>query len=66
LYRVGAAAALRLRLPLVRPLSAELAVGAAYFGRHVQFSTTGPAAARLAEVWPAAAFAQLGLDVATE
>jgi hypothetical protein len=66
LYRIGAVLALRLRLPLIRPLSAELATGAAYFGRSARFSTTGAAASQLAEAWPVAAFAQLGLDVATE
>jgi hypothetical protein len=66
LHRVGVVLALRLRLPLFRPLSAELAAGAAYFGRRVQFSSTGLAASPLAEVWPVAAIAQLGLDVATQ
>jgi hypothetical protein len=66
LYRVGGLLALRLRLPLIRPLSAELFAGAAYFGRRAQFSTTGPGASRLADVWPVAAIAQLGLDVATQ
>jgi hypothetical protein len=66
LYRVGGLLALRLRLPLIRPLSAELFAGAAYFGRRAQFSTTGPGASRLADVWPVAAVTQLGLDVATE
>lgn len=66
LYRIGGALALRLRLPLIRPLSAELVAGAAYFGRRVQFATTGPAATQLAEVWPVAAFVQLGLDAATQ
>lgn len=66
LYRVGGLLALRLRLPLVRPLSAELAAGAAYFGQRAQFSTTAPGALRLADAWPVAAIAQLGLDVATQ
>lgn len=66
LHRLGVVLALRLRLPLFRPLSAELAAGAAYFGRRAQFSSTGPGASPLAEVWPVAAIAQLGLDVATQ
>lgn len=65
LYRVGGVVAVRLRVPIIRPLSVELVTGAAYFGRRVQFSTSGPAASQLVGVWPLTAFAQLGLDVAT-
>lgn len=64
-YRVGGVLALRLRLPLSQPLSVELGTGAAYFGRRAQFWSSAPAASQLAEVWPVAAFAQLGVQVAT-
>jgi hypothetical protein len=66
LHRLGAVLAVRLRLPLIRPLSAELVAGAAYFGRGAQFSTTGLRGAQLAEVLPIAALAQLGIAVATD
>jgi hypothetical protein len=66
MYRPGAMLALRLCLPLIRPVSAELAAGAAYFGRRAQFRATSAEPARLAEVWPVTVFAQLALDVATE
>lgn len=65
LYRFGGLLALRLRHTLLRPLSLELVTGAMYFGRRVQFSARNPENSWTEGVWPAVAFAQLGLEIAT-
>jgi hypothetical protein len=65
LYRFGGLLALRLRHTLFRPVSAELVTGALYFGRRVQFTAKNAESEWSEAVWPAVAFAQLGLEIAT-
>lgn len=65
LYRFGGVLALRLRHTLLRPLSIELVTGGMYFGRRVQFTARSADSSWSETVWPAVAFAQLGLEVAT-
>ena len=65
LYRVGALLALRLRHTLVRPLSVELVTGTVYFGRRLQFTARSAENSWSESAWPAVAFAQLGLEIAT-
>jgi hypothetical protein len=65
LYRFGGLLALRLRHTLFRPVSVELVTGALYFGRRLQFTAKNAESAWSEAVWPAVAFAQLGLEIAT-
>jgi hypothetical protein len=65
LYRFGGLLALRLRHTLLRPLSLELVTGAIYFGRRVEFTARSPENSWTEGVWPTVAFAQLGLEIAT-
>jgi hypothetical protein len=65
LYRVGALLALRLRHTLYRPLSVELVTGTVYFGRRLQFTARSAENSWSESAWPAVAFAQLGLELAT-
>lgn len=65
LYRFGGVLALRLRHTLLRPLSVELVAGGMYFGRRVQFTARSADSSWSETVWPGVAFAQLGLEVAT-
>lgn len=65
LYRVGALLALRLRHTLLRPLSVELVTGTMYFGRRLQFTARSAETSWSESAWPAVAFAQLGLEIAT-
>lgn len=65
LYRFGGVLALRLRHTLLRPLSVELVAGGMYFGRRLQFTARSADSSWSETVWPAVAFAQLGLEVAT-
>lgn len=65
LYRFGGLVALRLRHTLLRPLSVELATGGIYFGRRLEFTAETGDTSWSENAWPAAAFAQLGLEVAT-
>jgi hypothetical protein len=65
LYRFGGALAVRLRHTLLRPLSVELVTGGIYFGRRLQFTAKSGNSSWSETVWPAVAFAQLGLEVAT-
>lgn len=65
LYRFGGALAVRLRHTLLRPLSVELVTGGIYFGRRLQFTANSDNSSWSETVWPAVAFAQLGLEVAT-
>jgi hypothetical protein len=64
-YRFGGLLALRLRHTLLRPLSVELVTGGIYFGRRLQFTAKSADSSWSEGVWPAAAFAQLGLEIAT-
>lgn len=66
LYRFGGLFAVRLRHTLLPPLSAELVTGAIYFGRRLQFTAKSAEISWSERVWPAVAFAQLGLDIATD
>lgn len=65
LYRFGGVLALRLRHTLLRPLSVELVTGGMYFGRRLEFTAKSADSSWSETVWPAVAFAQLGLEVAT-
>jgi hypothetical protein len=65
LHRFGGTFALRLRHTLLPPLSVELVTGAIYFGRHLQFTARSAESSWSERVWPAVAFAQLDLDIAT-
>jgi hypothetical protein len=65
LYRFGGLIALRLRHTLLRPLSVELVTGGIYFGRSLQFTAKSADSSWSETVWPAVAFAQLGLEIAT-
>lgn len=65
LHRFGGLLALRLRHTLLRPLSLELVTGAAYFGPRARFTARNPENSWTEGVWPAVAFAQLGLEIAT-
>lgn len=65
LYRFGGLLALRLRHTLFRPVSVELVTGGLYFGRRVQFTAKNAESSWSEAVWPAVAFAQLGLEIAT-
>jgi hypothetical protein len=66
LYRFGGLFAVRLRHTLLPPLSVELVTGATYFGRRLQFTAKSAESSWSERVWPAVAFAQLGLDIATD
>ncbi|MDF3064970.1 MAG: hypothetical protein K0R38_571 [Polyangiaceae bacterium] len=65
LYRFGGVVAFRLRHTLLRPLSVELVTGGMYFGRSLQFTAKSSNISWSETAWPAVAFAQLGLEVAT-
>jgi hypothetical protein len=65
LYRVGGLLGLRLRYSLLRPVSAELVTGALYFGPRLRFTAKNAESSWSEAVWPAVAFAQLGLEIAT-
>lgn len=65
LYRFGGVLALRLRRTLFRPLSVELVAGGLYFGRRLQFTAQSAESSWSETVWPAVAFTQLGLEIAT-
>lgn|GEM_PF-4929544 len=65
LYRFGGVLALRLRRTLLRPLSVELVTGGIYFGRRLQFTARSADSSWSETVWPTVAFAQLGLEIAT-
>lgn len=65
LYRLGGVLALRLRHALLRPVSVELVTGAMYFGRRLEFTAKNADSSWSERVWPAVAFAQLGLEIAT-
>jgi hypothetical protein len=65
LYRFGGLLAFRLRHTLFRPVSVELVTGGLYFGRRVQFTAKNAESAWSEAVWPTVAFAQLGLEIAT-
>jgi hypothetical protein len=65
LYRFGGVIALRLRHTLLAPLSVELVTGAMYFGRRLEFTATSAEKSWSQGVWPAVAFAQVGLELAT-
>jgi hypothetical protein len=64
-YRFGGVLALRLRHTLLRPLSIELVTGGIYFGRRLQFTAKSADSSWSETVWPTVAFAQLGLEIAT-
>jgi hypothetical protein len=66
LFRVGGLFAVRLRHTLLPPLSVELVTGAVYFGRRLQFTAKSADRSWSERVWPAVAFAQLGLEIATD
>jgi hypothetical protein len=65
LYRIGGLLALRLRHTLSSPLSVELTTGTMYFGRRLEFTAQSPESSWSEGVWPAVAFARLGLEIAT-
>lgn len=66
LYRFGGLFAVRLRHTLLPPLSIEIVTGAIYFGRRLQFTAQSAENSSSERVWPAVAFAQLGLEIATD
>jgi hypothetical protein len=65
LYRLGGLLAARFRHTLLSPLSVELVTGMVYFGRRVDFTAKSPENSWSEGAWPAVAFAQLGLEIAT-
>jgi hypothetical protein len=65
LYRVGGLLALRFRHTLLSPVSVELVAGMVYFGRRLEFTAKSPENSWSEGAWPAATFAQLGLEIAT-
>jgi hypothetical protein len=66
LSRFGGLFAVRLRHTFLPPLSVELATGAIYFGRRLQFTARSAGSSWSERVWPAVAFGQLGLEIATD